>query len=186
MIVFGVAVLILILGLFSDNIAGVSGMSGINNIFKRDKLTAFDSKSPDYKVETGKYTQSTETVTAAGSEGVTTVDDYIKLAKGKLDAILNNPRPLTQAQMQDLAKWLTIYSLGMQKNGVMAEGTFYGFLKAHNLTSAMAIMPTEGLTKVGDNQFDWSNPNMNFNNIEEGSLFKSLDYVYNSLFPKTK
>lgn len=113
MIVFGVAVLILILGLFSDNIAGVSGMSGINDIFKRDKVTAFDSKSPDYKVETGEYTKSKSNETTAGSEGVTTVDDYIKLAKGKLDDILNNPRPLTQAQMQDLGKWLTLYSLAM-------------------------------------------------------------------------
>jgi uncharacterized protein (UPF0333 family) len=105
MIVFGVAVLIMVLGLFSDNIAGVSGMSGINNIFKRDKLTAFDSKSPDYKVGIGDYTKSNDTTGTAGAPG--TVADYNTKAYEKL-LKFKDKDPLTDQEKFSLAYWLTV------------------------------------------------------------------------------
>ena len=100
-----IVAIILVLGLFGDNLQSIAVNSGIYNIFNRDKLTqewgTTANKTQLGLNQTPQKTEETETLADQGLE------EYISDAQETIEKYKTNP-PTIEAQIQDLAKAATI------------------------------------------------------------------------------
>lgn len=108
----GVMVLILVLGLFNQNLATMANSGGINNIYNRDKITEYKGANKDYSgsgvnaPNTSALGSSEVFVPTLGSQGL---EWYISEALKTIDKIAALPQPLTSRNDQlDFAEALTI------------------------------------------------------------------------------
>ena len=154
-IVLGLAVLFLVLGLFSDNLKGMITQSNMSNMFnKNGEKTAFELQKTD---PTGNQVTVAETQ-IAGEHGLSWYNDT---AKSKIEE-LSKISPLTDAQKIDLAKWLTIYGNSGTTNataeslsmGRTSDGKSYSQLAYEN---GIYVKWSSYTTIVGDKLYNWRN-----------------------------
>ena len=108
-----VVVLFLVLGLFSDNLQTMAANSGIRNLFNRENEIAktnpdsWGTSSTRTTVGVHDSTASQENIQVVAEQGL---DYYVAQAEATISKYLETP-PTTAAQMEDLAKALTIAAI---------------------------------------------------------------------------
>lgn len=146
-------VLFSLLGLFSDSLSAMASKGGINNLFsKRPSMEQADSswgRNP---------TASQVNVQIVADQGLT-LNDYVNNAQATVDKYTKNP-PTTEAQIQDLAKAITILSVNAgSTSGICASlRTQYGIsikLNTYDLQTGNRI----GLTTVNGKTISYTATN---------------------------
>lgn len=100
-----VVVLFLVLGLFSNNLQAIASHSGILNFFSKKNEVAKTFSTADYqKVDP---TQTQVNVQVVADQGL---DFYLAKAQNTVDQAKNATTPLSQQQIEDLARAITALS----------------------------------------------------------------------------
>lgn len=108
--VLGLGVLFLTLGMFCNNVEGMTANGGINNLFKNKKATDNQSFNRDYTNNQVTVNQTQQDVRIVSEQGL---DWYISQAQKTIDDLAKLPQPLTDpVQIKNLAEALTIATIG--------------------------------------------------------------------------
>lgn len=114
-IALSILVLFLALGLFSTNLSTMAANSGIFNMFNRksgDEFTTTNTAKTKYDDWGAGSQTSVQIVADNATTTPTTLDEFTKWADGKINDYASLPNSqLTQAQLEDLAKALTIKTI---------------------------------------------------------------------------
>lgn len=154
----GIVILFLAIGIFSENLKTMALSSGMQNLFNKDKTAA---KTEGWG--TGKSitlandpTASQENVQVVASQGLT-LNQYVANAQATINQYTTTP-PTTEAQMEDLAKALTIYavSIGTTNNINNFVATKNGI--RINFNSTDADMNPIGKTTVNGKTISYDTP----------------------------
>lgn len=107
----GIVVLFLAIGIFSDNLKAMVAASGIQHLLNNDaqatKVGGWGNTKP--LTVANDPTQSQDNVQVVADQGLT-LGQYIANAQASINKYLTTP-PTNEAQMEDLAKALTILSV---------------------------------------------------------------------------
>lgn len=126
-VALSVLVLFLVLGLFSDNLATMAANSGIQNLFNRNNEAA--KTQPDkwgIHPTATKVEVSQVNVQVVADQGLT-LEQYILQAQSKVAYYKEHP-PTTQAEIEDLAKQLTILkvcNVSTNSTGASVDYSYY-------------------------------------------------------------
>lgn len=106
-------VLFLVLALFSDNLQSMAVNGGINNLFNRKNEIA-KTQNDSWGIDPTKTQIAVQTI---GDQGL---NDYVNRAKDKCKTYYT-ANPTTQAQIEDLAKALTILSVNVNSTSLNSK-----------------------------------------------------------------
>lgn len=101
-----IIVLILALGLFNDNIKSMASNGGIRNLFKSNEIAKVETDKANW----GNNPARTEIHVQVVADQGNTLESYVNKAKDKckIYALTN---PTTEAQIEDMAKQLTVLAV---------------------------------------------------------------------------
>ncbi len=141
-VALSILVLFLALGLFSDNLATMAANSGIQNLFNRNNEIA-KTKQDTWGIHPTKTQVNVQVVADQG------LSWYLTQAQEKIAYYNQNP-PTTQAQVEDLAKQLTIAKIGaLTTDSTGATIDFASYYKTYEIKVVINYETGTYETKVG-------------------------------------
>ena len=109
-----VTVLILVLGLFSQNLQVMAANSNINNLFNNSNRISNSGFNRDYSKSVVNVTTSQQSVGTVGDQGI---QKYHTDAQDAINKLLAKPQPLTDpSDIANLAKYLTLLAMSAQND----------------------------------------------------------------------
>ena len=166
-----VTVLILVLGLFSQNLQVMAANSNINNLFNNSNRISNSGFNRDYSKSVVNVTTSQQSVGTVGDQGLELQKIHAN-AQAAIEkyALASKTTPLSVADTIDLAKYITIYSESCPV-GEYAS-TQYGDYKALGATNGIFLMTGSHQTTVASSpqfMYDWGDGNDNASAADKSS-----------------
>jgi hypothetical protein len=153
-IVLSIVVLFLILGLIGDNIKLMAANGGINNLFKGNTAK---TKTDNWNVDlaSNKVAVTEIPVTTVADQGHT-LEWYLDWAQETVDDAKSGKTALTNSQIEDLAKALTILSIDAGDD----PQNYVAIANAHAINIELFKKDTETNTQFGKTSVEFSSNNI--------------------------
>lgn len=143
-VALSVLALFLVFGLFSDNLATMAANAGIRNLFKSNEVAK--TKPDTWNIHPAKtqVNVSQVNVQVVADQGLT-LEQYISQAQSKIAYYKEHP-PTTQAEIEDLAKQLTI----LKVCGIATDstGASINYMYYYNTYKIKVVLDSTNLYKT--------------------------------------
>lgn len=172
-IALAVVVLFFVLSIFSNNLKTMVANSDMHRMWDKSEKSTYSNFNRDYSNSTVGGSSSQVNVQVLAEQGLSTLPDFINAAKTNADSYNNNP-PQTQAQVEDLAKCLTILKM---TGGASAIKQYDGLISKYGISINMSNsfyvtqVQTNNITGLAINeQFAYNSDSYFLSNSQDNQL----------------